>query len=375
MRGKIFLINYEHIWPVTGGGPKYLLTNVLYLFQNYNNIVILQGIGSEADIPKELRNNVRLCGICNSARKKSKAISLVLFYIWIFKNIITNHNKRNVVITVGTPLTFIGFIAKLMKNKWINFLDDPSLNLLLSKKPNTKSRILLIFLKISNFADTSILINKDETTKFSTYFNIPANKIFDIPPVYHSGAEENKVFAAKLSEEFGTDKIILFYGDVTYGQQNKDAVNYIKNVIAPKFKGIEIKCKFVFAGKGTEKFENDDICVFMGFLAESELFTLIKRSYLVIAPILEKYESGIKTKIVNAISLGTPVLSTPSGIYGLEKDDLPIFVSSINDFPDKLMKLVSNGDIVERMRKQVASYVEKFYSKKVMQKWNQIIDV
>jgi len=115
--------------------------------------------------------------------------------------------------------------------------------------------------------------------------------------------------------------------------------------------------------------------VYMGFLPENELFTLIRHSYLVLAPILAKHERGIKTKVVNAISLGTPVLSTPAGVYGLEQEGLPAFVSCIDDFSRKLKELICNEDEVKKMRELAKVYIKKFYTEKVMDKWKKIINI
>jgi len=373
MMGNIFVVNYYYIWPVDGGGKKYLSTNILYLTSNFPNVIILQGLGSHNDIPANLKDIVRLCKICNSARKKSKILSFVLFYIWSLKIIFRRHSHENVFITVGWNLTLIGFIAKLMNNTWINFLDDPMLNKVLAKQRTMKSRIMYAFLKKSKYSDFTILINKEEISKFSKAFNIQVQKIIDIPPIYNLNMENDKVFEDKLLEQFGEKKIILFYGDMTY-EQNKDAMTYIKNNIIPKFEGFENKCIFVFAGKGAEG-ENDKMCVYMGFLPENELFTLIRHSYLVLAPILAKHEGGTKTKVVNAISLGTPVLSTPAGVYGLEQEGLPAFVSCIDDFSRKLKELICNEDEVKKMRELAKVYIKKFYTEKVMDKWKKIINI
>lgn len=373
MTGNIIFVNYYYVWPVDGGGKKYCSANILYLTSNFPNVVILQGLGSHNDIPENLIDNVRLCKICNSARKISKIFSFILFYIWSLKIIFRRHNHENVVITVGWNLTFMGFIIKLMNNTWINFPDDPMLNVVLAKKRTLKSRIMFTFLKKSKYSDFTILANKEETSKFSKAFNIQVQKIIDIPPIYNLNIENDKVFEDKLLEQFGEKKIILFYGDMTY-EQNKDAVTYIKDNIIPKFEGFGNKCIFVFAGKGGEG-ENDKMCVYMGFLPENELFTLIRHSYLVLAPILAKHESGIKTKVVNAISLGTPILSTPAGVYGLEREGLPAFVSCINDFPGKLKELICNEDEVKKMREVTKVYIKKFYSEKAMDKWTKIINI
>lgn len=357
-----------------GGGKKYHSDNILYLSQNFNNFLVLQGLGSEADIPEVLKDEVEICRQCNSARKISKILSFILFHIWVIKIIATDRNQKKVVITVGWNITLLGRIAKLMGNKWINFLDDPLLNIAISNKKNIKAKVLSAFLRMSKFADYTILINKDEAIRFSAIFNVPMDKIIDLPPVYINQFAEDNRFEELLSEVFKGQKIILFYGDMTY-KHNMDALTYIKNNIVQKFRGIENKCKFVFAGKGTENFENDDICTYMGFLNKNELFTLIRRSYLVLAPIFEEYTSGIKTKVVNAISLGTPVLSTPAGVYGLETEDLPVFVSYINDFPSKLLELISNEREVEIMREKALNYSKKFYSERVMERWHRIINI
>ncbi|WP_075056507.1 glycosyltransferase [Thermogymnomonas acidicola] len=92
-------------------------------------------------------------------------------------------------------------------------------------------------------------------------------------------------------------------------------------------------------------------------------------------PILEKYRKGIKTKVLHALSLGVPVLSTPAGVFGLEKEGLPVFISEIGDFSDTLLELVNGEDRVEKMKERTIDYIEKNYSEKVMERWKRIINM
>ncbi|GGM76703.1 hypothetical protein GCM10007108_13480 [Thermogymnomonas acidicola] len=270
-------------------------------------------------------------------------------------------------------MTLLGYFARLLGNEWINFVDDPLLNIARCKK-NIKSRVIFHFLKRSRNADFTVIANKEEAGEFSHLFNVPINKIIVIPPVFNSNMIDDREFENLLRKKFTSMKILLFFGNMDY-DQNVDSLNYITRDIVPKFRNLNDTCKFVFAGKGTDAYEDDDLCVYMGFLTEPQLNTLIRHSYLVLAPILEKYRKGIKTKVLHALSLGVPVLSTPAGVFGLEKEGLPVFISEIGDFSDTLLELVNGEDRVEKMKERTIDYIEKNYSEKVMERWKRIINM
>ncbi|MEM3830347.1 MAG: glycosyltransferase family 4 protein [Conexivisphaerales archaeon] len=372
-KNTIFIINYFYVWPVDNGGKYHLSRNIAYLVKNYENLRVLQGLGNQQEIPVDLKQNIQLCNGCNKARKKSEIFSFILFYLWAFKILIKN--KHSTVITVGWNLTPLGVITKFIaKGRWINFIDDPLINMMSGRKASVKKIILRTFSKLSIFSDYTTLANKEEIKIFSSMFKIDTKKIKHIPPIcVNENFDDNYAFSRQINGYEGK-RIILFFGDMTY-KHNEHAALYVLNELSPQIYENRKDVIFLIAGKGSERFKSTDACEFLGFRSDTELIELIRSSYLVIAPISEEFKSGMKTKVLRSISLGTPVLGTEAALYGLEREGLPAFSASLEDFPYHLLNLLERPEEVDKMRKIARRYIENFYSEKVLKIWDEIINI
>ena len=92
------ILNYNRVWPITGGGPYYLDMNLQYLFKNFENVLLLQGIGINSKSTILGNMNVVFCKQCDQLGKLFKRLSIVYYMLWAFYNAA---KRKGVVISVG----------------------------------------------------------------------------------------------------------------------------------------------------------------------------------------------------------------------------------------------------------------------------------
>jgi len=147
------------------------------------------------------------------------------------------------------------------------------------------------------------------------------------------------------------EKIILFNGLLNY-KPNLDALKIILEHVNPiLLKREKFLYKIIICGKGLPEnfnelkdYANKNI-IYAGFVDDITLY--FKGSDLMLNPV--QSGGGVKTKMVEAISFGTSVISTETGSTGIDKQACrsKLIVVKDNDwieFADKIAELKSNED-------------------------------
>lgn len=115
-----------------------------------------------------------------------------------------------------------------------------------------------------------------------------------------------------------TEKNLLSYVGNLKVAANVDTLHWIISDIIPK---IQHDVKFMVIGKCPddirEKYKNHDNVVFTGRV--DNLVEYIRKSQIFLSPIL--YGTGIKTKILEAMSMGVPVVTNDVGAEGIAAKD------------------------------------------------------
>lgn len=111
---------------------------------------------------------------------------------------------------------------------------------------------------------------------------------------------------------------IVFFGNIKY-PPNKDAVLYFVSNIFPHLKSRIKDLSFLIAGSGSETIDLpiSDGIEKVGFI--KDLKDLFLDASLVVAPL--RFGAGVPTKILDALSYGVPVLTSPIGIRGMVVGD------------------------------------------------------
>jgi len=136
---------------------------------------------------------------------------------------------------------------------------------------------------------------------------IPNANIVSIPPAFH-----NKRFV----KQFKNNNQLLFIGNLLYSQ-NLASFEYIVETILPVLDTSDFEYTFSVAGcydNQAQKIANRNENVKLLGYAKS-LRRLMQESSLLVAPIV--FGTGIKVKIIDALSCGLPVVTNSYGIEGI----------------------------------------------------------
>lgn len=183
-----------------------------------------------------------------------------------------------------------------------------------------------------------------------------------------------KHFEEKTVDKY--ENIISFLG-VYSAPHNEDAVLYFYNDIFPLIKKVDPNLKLrLVGGNVTEKIKE------LGKYNSVELVgrvkdvrDYIKSSKVFIAPL--RFGSGIKTKILEAMAMEVPVVTTSIGVegIGLENYKNVIIADEPDRFAEAVCKLVRDNDLYNRIAKNAKEFVINNYDWNVqMKSWKNVFD-
>jgi glycosyltransferase involved in cell wall biosynthesis len=121
------------------------------------------------------------------------------------------------------------------------------------------------------------------------------------------------------------------------------------------------RIKLVLTG-GPKVYQNIKFVINLGVVQKKILIELYKSCICLPVPIFEAY--GSRIKIIEALMLGTVVLSTTKGIEGLEynkKSSTPIVTNSISEFPKMVLKILKNKSFKQNAKKDKKIYLKKIW--------------
>jgi glycosyltransferase involved in cell wall biosynthesis len=96
-----------------------------------------------------------------------------------------------------------------------------------------------------------------------------------------------------------------------------EAVDMIRNYLAPRFATINKDVVFVIAGTGAPKFDADNVRA-VGFV--QDIRSLIRQADIAIVPI--RSGGGTRLKVFEYMEAGLPIVTTRKGIEGIEAENM-----------------------------------------------------
>ncbi|MEK7847256.1 MAG: glycosyltransferase family 4 protein [Nitrospinota bacterium] len=159
-----------------------------------------------------------------------------------------------------------------------------------------------------------------------------------------------------------TDKRVLFLGSMDY-QPNLDSVQYFLEEIFPLVKSriTDVKLDIVgrelwkitdcFSANGVELHEN-----------VPEVLPYFRKADVLVVPL--RYGAGTRTKILEAMATGLPVVTTSKGCEGLEvtNEDHLLVADSPKDIADAILTLMMDTRLTKRLVFKARHLVEEKYS-------------
>lgn len=169
---------------------------------------------------------------------------------------------------------------------------------------------------------------------------------------------------------------LLFFGNLSI-PHNVDSANYIINYLYPKIKEKRPSCKLRIVGWDVHQ----DVVDWIQLDNSIELFQNVRdiskhilSTRISFCP--QRFGSGVKTKILESLYLGIPVVTTPTGAEGIpnaeeimyighSEEDLVETVLSLLDEPLQARDRVTRGSEIVR---------NHFNRDLVMTQWTRLID-
>ncbi len=210
-------------------------------------------------------------------------------------------------------------------------------------------------LDLINKYDKTILVSPDEvnllrkkTGKHNIYYIYPSVKTESI------NVTIEKVYPS-----------ISFMGLLSVPHNEKALLKFLKKIF-PEIKKIYTDIKFYVVGANpTEKIKNEvekypQNIILTGYVKDFKSY--IGKTNIFVAPIY--FGTGIKTKILDAMSLGLPVVTTPIGAEGLKVKHLENIVIACNEkeFLDFIILLLRNKNLRQSIGIKAYEYVKEFHN-------------
>lgn len=158
------------------------------------------------------------------------------------------------------------------------------------------------------------------------------------------------------------NKDIVFMGNLFY-PPNYDAVLFFIKNIWPNILLQNPESHFVVIGKKHPSLPNAINVTYTGFVEDP--YELISHSKVFVAPI--RFGGGVPTKILEAMAIGLPIVTTNIAVRGIENthtiSNVYIFDSfDIKGMSSAIINLQNNSNIDSQSSKNESDFIKKYYT-------------
>lgn len=205
-------------------------------------------------------------------------------------------------------------------------------------------------------------ISYKDKKKFIKLYNVPEEKIIVTNMGYKKEIFNNPIEQNQAIEKLKLDIskfIVIFHCNYFLNAANKEAIQVIKEKIAPRIKNDEIL--FLIAGK-MPPFKDKRNLKFIGFVDDLKQF--LYSADIAIVPIFRG--SGVRVKIIDYLSAKIPVITTKQGIEGLIlKNNYHGYIvgndNPIEEIIEKIKKIKNNPNIISEFKRNIEELLNEHY--------------
>lgn len=251
----------------------------------------------------------------------------------------------------------IKFIKLFLSNTRIIY-HSHSIEYEIRKKFNNKIISYITFFlekKVFELSNFSTSVSKIEYKKINSLYN---KKTI----IFENGIDLN--YTKKIPKKKINYKYLIYTGSYLY-KPNREAIDILINYVMPKVLIYNPNLKLIITGGGYCKKIKKKWLINKDRLKKKRLYYYLKHAECLAAPLL--YGSGTRIKILEALCIGTRVITTPIGIEGikfLSKKNNPIIYENVKLFPIYINKLLKNKK-GRLEKKEIIFYRKRFSMQKL----------
>lgn len=260
-------------------------------------------------------------------------------------------------LVVGRKAKFI-FIATIYEHGY-----------LAKMSPARKHFILRTYVRLREgiackFSDHIVSMSELDKKHLGTAYTIEPTNITVIQPENWEMVMRSKIARSTARRLLGLPEevpIVLFHGNMLH-HPNRTAVRRIVDTISPKVCERIPDVKFLLAGAYNREYLSNCI-ISMGFM--EDLVPLIDSADIAVLPL--DVGGGVRVKMMDYMSRGTPVIATPEALEGIDyTDGLNVLcASNDSDFAQKIEDLVSNPARAAEIGDKAREYALRHFSPSV----------
>lgn len=324
------------------------------LFFSKNNLSSVKKTLFENDFDFIYVDSIRMMTYLNNYNGKAK---IILDYDDLYSK-----RYRKLARKKGLSESVLGFYNNVFLKKMVRYFRFLIKSILLFEAHRVRQREIYY----SEKADFHILISRKEADQLQS---LTGKSVYDIPmivPNYHNSWIKTKKNKRNNFE-------CCFIGNMDY-YPNQQSLVYIRDEILPYLEKKGIKVKVNVIGKHTAINKSEFSLSqfhFLGFVPNLSV-TASKTDFL-LCPIMSG--TGIKTKILDGISLGIPIITNRKGIEGLPEEVVKnIMVASRTEDYLYYINTLKNAEVGKALsKKEFASYQKYFSEEVIYKKWDEVL--
>ena len=274
-----------------------------------------------------------------------------------------NSSKKKLLVIEGASWIFYSFIVIFFfkfffSNVKIIYISHSIESEIREKYSNKVIYLLTKLLEklVFQFSDLSTSVSKKERDKINLLYKV---KTILLP----NGIQ---LYKFKKQKKINGDYII-YTGSYLY-KPNKDAIDYLNTCIMPKLIKKMPNLNLVLTGGGFKK--KYPWVIDKGIVSKNDLYNFLFFSKCLCVPL--KFGSGTRIKIIEALSLGTIVISSKKGIEGinLKKTNPPFITDGDKNFINKILNVIKNNKkFKSKSNNSKKFYVENYSMKNILKKF------
>ena len=224
----------------------------------------------------------------------------------------------------------------------------------------TSSNIIVFITKI---LERIVYKYSDVATSVSNIEKKKLKKLYNIHTINLNNCISKKRIKFPKKKIFDFDYII-YSGSYKY-LPNKFAIDFLVNKVMPKLIKYNPQLKLVLTGGGYNKAKKKFLKN-LGIVRKNNLLNLIYYSKAMAVPLNKG--TGTRIKIIEALSIGARVLSTPKGAEGIilnNKIKSSLIIANKNEFIKELEKLINSSSKIKKLK----NYHEDYHKENIVSKF------